>query len=81
MNLTDISYSCEVNDFLITIAVIVKMLTGKRKVLLSGLVVVETYFGGTLMGKVQQEKPSEENLAMSMLSLFVDKAQICGNFI
>ncbi|GFW48671.1 DUF1758 domain-containing protein [Trichonephila clavipes] len=52
------------------------MLTSGRKVLSSGLVAVETYLGWTLMVKVPQEEPSEENLAMEVLSLFVKEAEI-----
>ncbi|GFW71991.1 DUF1758 domain-containing protein [Trichonephila clavipes] len=53
-----------------------KMLTGRRKVLSLGLVAVETYLGWTLISKVPQEVPSEENLAMTVLSLFVSEAEI-----
>ncbi|XP_055926996.1 uncharacterized protein LOC129958499 [Argiope bruennichi] len=53
-----------------------KMLTGKRKVLSSGLVAVETFLGWTLMGKVPQEESSEENLTITVLSLFVNEAEI-----
>ncbi|GFX62253.1 uncharacterized protein TNCV_3306271 [Trichonephila clavipes] len=76
INLTDIGDSCEVIDILIGADVIGKMLTGRRKVLSSGLVAVETYLEWTLMGKVLQEGPSEENLAMTVLSLFVNEAEI-----
>ncbi|GFX76877.1 uncharacterized protein TNCV_3279121 [Trichonephila clavipes] len=68
--------SCEVIDILIGAYLMRKMLTGRRKVLSSGLVAVETYLGWTLMGKVPQEEPSEENLAMTVLSLFVNEAEI-----
>ncbi|GFT42629.1 uncharacterized protein TNCV_2165311 [Trichonephila clavipes] len=68
--------SCEVIDILIGADVIGKVLTGRRKVLLSDLVTVETYLGWTLMGKVPHEEPSEENLAMTVLSLFVNEAEI-----
>ncbi|GFT29315.1 integrase catalytic domain-containing protein [Trichonephila clavipes] len=54
-----------------------KMLTGRRKVLSSNFVAVETYLGRTLMGKVPQEEPLEENLAiMTVLLLFVNEAEI-----
>ncbi|GFT81180.1 uncharacterized protein TNCV_5089971 [Trichonephila clavipes] len=53
-----------------------KMLTGRKKVLSSGLVAVETYLGWNLMGKVPQEEPSEESLAMTVLSQFVNEAEI-----
>ncbi|GFT56752.1 uncharacterized protein TNCV_1268661 [Trichonephila clavipes] len=53
-----------------------KMVTGRRKVLSSGLVAVETYLGWTLMGEVPQEEPSEESLAMTVLSLYVNEAGI-----
>ncbi|GFW79806.1 hypothetical protein TNCV_2590261 [Trichonephila clavipes] len=47
--LTDTGGSCEVIDILIGADVIGKMLTGRRKVLLSGLVPIETYLGWTFM--------------------------------
>lgn len=76
INLTDISDSCGNIDVLIGADIMGKMLTGKRKVLSSGLVAVETYLGWTLMGKVPQEQTSEENLAMTVLSLFVNESEI-----
>ncbi|GFT65428.1 hypothetical protein TNCV_1902031 [Trichonephila clavipes] len=64
---TGIGNSCKVIDILIRVDVMRKMITGRRKVLSSGLVAVETYLGWTLMGKVLEEEPSEENFAMTVL--------------
>ncbi|GBN40527.1 hypothetical protein AVEN_120918-1 [Araneus ventricosus] len=53
-----------------------KLLTGKRKLLSSGLVAVETHLGWTLMGKVPQVSTERVNLAMTVTSLFVKEAEI-----
>ncbi|GFU51505.1 integrase catalytic domain-containing protein [Trichonephila clavipes] len=53
-----IGASCEAIDIPIRADVMGKILTGRRKVLSSGLVAVETYLGWTLMGKVPEEDPS-----------------------
>ncbi|GBM83170.1 hypothetical protein AVEN_43667-1 [Araneus ventricosus] len=53
-----------------------RLLTGKRKLLSSGLVVVETHLGWTLMGKVPQVNTERVNLAMTVTSLFVKEAEI-----
>ncbi|GFU40503.1 hypothetical protein TNCV_1208591 [Trichonephila clavipes] len=82
IDLTDIGDSCEIIDILIGADVMATMLAGRRKVLSSGLVAVETYLGWNLKSKVPQEGPLEENLAMTVLPLFVKlKSLILGNWI
>ncbi|GBM54412.1 hypothetical protein AVEN_83014-1 [Araneus ventricosus] len=53
-----------------------RLLTGKRKLLSSGLVAVETHLGWILMGKVLQVNTERVNLAMTVASLFVKEAEI-----
>ncbi|GBL89481.1 hypothetical protein AVEN_87825-1 [Araneus ventricosus] len=53
-----------------------KLLTGKRKLLSSGLVAVETHLGWALMGKVPQVNTERVKLAMIVTSLFVNKTEI-----
>ncbi|GBL98576.1 hypothetical protein AVEN_19648-1 [Araneus ventricosus] len=53
-----------------------RLLTGKRKLLSSGLVAVETHLGWTLMRKVTQVNTERVNLAMIATSLFVKEAEI-----
>ncbi|GBO33587.1 hypothetical protein AVEN_230190-1 [Araneus ventricosus] len=53
-----------------------RLLTSKRKLLLSDLVAVETHLGWTLMGKVPQVNTERVNLAMTVTSLLVKEAEI-----
>ncbi|GFX60162.1 integrase catalytic domain-containing protein [Trichonephila clavipes] len=54
------------------------MLTGKRRMLKSGLVAVETHLGWTLMGKVPEEETPKESsvLAMTVTSMFVNELAV-----
>lgn len=74
--LTDVGDADESIQVLIGADIIGKLLTGRREVLSSGLVAMETLFGWTLMGKVPQESSSKENLALSVTSMFVKEAEI-----
>ncbi|GBL76207.1 hypothetical protein AVEN_234479-1 [Araneus ventricosus] len=53
-----------------------RLLTGKRNLLSSGLVAVETHLGWTLMGRVPRVNTERVNLAMTVTSLFVKGAEI-----
>ncbi|GBL72249.1 hypothetical protein AVEN_115216-1 [Araneus ventricosus] len=74
--LTDTSVSCESIQVLIGADIVGRLLTGKRKLLSSGLVAVETHLGWTLMGKVPQVNTESVNLAMTVTSLFVKESEI-----
>ncbi|GBN23713.1 hypothetical protein AVEN_215678-1 [Araneus ventricosus] len=74
--LTDTNVSSEPIQVLIGAYIMGKLLTGKRKLLFSGLVAVETHLGWTLMGKVPQVSTERVNLAMTVTSLFVKEAEI-----
>ncbi|GBO35440.1 hypothetical protein AVEN_98825-1, partial [Araneus ventricosus] len=74
--LTDTNVSSEPIQVLIGADIMRKLLTGKRKLLSSGLVAVETHLGWTLMGKVPQVSTERVNLAMTVTSLFVKEAEI-----
>ncbi|GBM17055.1 hypothetical protein AVEN_133321-1 [Araneus ventricosus] len=54
-----------------------RLLTGKRKLLSSDFVAVETHLGCTLMGKIPQINTERVNLAaVTVTSLFVKEAEI-----
>ncbi|GBN01822.1 hypothetical protein AVEN_204960-1 [Araneus ventricosus] len=72
--LTDTNVSNESIQVLIGADIMGRLQTGKRKLLSSGLVAVETHFGWTLMGKVPQVNTERVNLAVT--SLFVKEAEI-----
>ncbi|GBN09255.1 hypothetical protein AVEN_18573-1 [Araneus ventricosus] len=74
--LTDTKVSSESIQVLIGADIMGRLLTGKRKLLLSGLVAVETHLGWTLMEKVPQVKTERVNLAMTVTSLFIKEAEI-----
>ncbi|GFT16106.1 integrase catalytic domain-containing protein [Trichonephila clavipes] len=65
-------------DILIRADIMGKMLTGKRRMLKSGLVEVETHLGWTLMGKVPEEETPKESsvLAITVTSMFVNELDI-----
>lgn len=75
MVLTDVSGNCDTH-VLVGADILGKLLTGRRKVLSSDLVGMETYLWWTLMGKVPQQEASSENLALAVTSLFVNEAEI-----
>ncbi|GBM88322.1 hypothetical protein AVEN_198151-1 [Araneus ventricosus] len=59
--------------------VVVRLFTGKRRVLSSGIVALESYLGWTIMGKTNL--PSEkEDAAMMVISMFVREATISDLF-
>ncbi|GBM45479.1 hypothetical protein AVEN_210215-1 [Araneus ventricosus] len=74
--LTDTNVYSESIQALIGADIMGRLLTGKRKLLSSGLVVVETLLGWTLMGKVPQVNTERVNLAMTVTSLFVKEADL-----
>ncbi|GBO14256.1 hypothetical protein AVEN_177158-1 [Araneus ventricosus] len=74
--LTDTNVSSEPIQVLIGADIMGKLRTGRRKLLSSGLVAVETHLGWTLMGKVPQVSTERVNLAMTVTSLFVNEAEI-----
>ncbi|KMQ81476.1 zinc knuckle, partial [Lasius niger] len=53
-----------------------KLLTGRKEVLSSGLVAIETYLGWTLMGKVPHSDMRSDSLAMTVTNLLVREADI-----
>ncbi|GBO38445.1 hypothetical protein AVEN_124188-1 [Araneus ventricosus] len=66
-------------DVLIGADVAGRLFTGKRKVLCSGLVAMESYLGWTIMGETNL--PSEkEDTAMMVVSVFVREATISDLF-
>ncbi|GBN96939.1 hypothetical protein AVEN_232744-1 [Araneus ventricosus] len=69
-------YYLEPIQVLIGADIMGKLLTGKRKLLSSGLVAVETHLGWILMVKVPQVSTVRVNLAMTVTSLFVKEAEI-----
>ncbi|GBM61401.1 hypothetical protein AVEN_70763-1 [Araneus ventricosus] len=74
--LTDTNVYSESIQVLIGGDIMGRLLTGKRKLLSSGLVAVETLLGWTLVGKVPQVNTERVNLAMAATSLFVKEAEI-----
>ncbi|GBM20228.1 hypothetical protein AVEN_216649-1 [Araneus ventricosus] len=78
--LTDTNVSSESIQVLIGADIICRLLTGKRKLLASGLVAVETHLGWTLMGKVPKVNTERINLAMTV-TLFVKEAEIADLWI
>ena len=76
IDLTDVSQTYEQVHILIGADMIGKLLTGQQKVLSNGMVATETNLGWTLMGKVPQQGPGKESLAMSVISLFVKEAEM-----
>ncbi|GBL72837.1 hypothetical protein AVEN_39305-1 [Araneus ventricosus] len=73
---TDTNVSSEPIQVFIGADIMGKLLTGKIKLLSSGLVAVETHLGWTLMGNVPQVSTERVNLAMTVTSLFVKEAEI-----
>ncbi|GBM18019.1 hypothetical protein AVEN_238408-1 [Araneus ventricosus] len=66
-------------DVLIGADVAGRLFTGKRRVLSSGLVALESYLGWTIMGETNF--PSEkEDTAMMVISMFVREATISDLF-
>jgi hypothetical protein len=54
-----------------------KWLTGRKQCLQNGLVALETYFGWTLSGKLNNSTDSSDaNLAMQVMSMFVAEASV-----
>ncbi|GBM11178.1 hypothetical protein AVEN_207717-1 [Araneus ventricosus] len=66
-------------DFIIGADVAGRLFTGKRRVLSSGLVALESYLGWTIMGKTNLLSEREDT-AMMVISMFVREATISDLF-
>lgn len=76
MSRTDI---CEIPDSiqLLSVADVVgKLLTGRRELLWSGLITLETYLGYNVIRKVYHNIVSKEKIVSSTTSMFVKEAEI-----
>ncbi|GFX11422.1 integrase catalytic domain-containing protein [Trichonephila clavipes] len=75
----DIENNSGPTDILVGADVAGRLFTGKKRVLSSGLVAMETYLGWTLMGKTNLLSEKEDT-AMMVISMFVREATISDLF-
>ncbi|XP_018395064.1 PREDICTED: uncharacterized protein LOC108773670 [Cyphomyrmex costatus] len=72
IKITDINTRNESIGILIGADIAGKLLTGRRKVLKSGIIAFETLLGWTLMGKVDTQTNPKEDTTLTVVSMFTE---------